>query len=275
MTSKQIQPMIEACLREPGESHGFPCQRKSEAQVRQAIKDFLTATPYPGEDFYRLACEFYAEVGTIADQCDILDRWKRIKGNPIEPISIYCQLGEDGAVSRAVLKENLEEGLIRQPDDLRLLTVAYDIAKDEGNWARRLFYALELTKRSGTAADQVVYGIECGRNAMPERAEEAFQKALELDPKSVSAMNGLAMCSFERMELVKAEELFRKSLKTERNDCAETMLAKIANIRKGEPWAKRAEARRKFWKHWADTELTQLSGEQRQKQMAEVVAGRR
>ena len=84
-----------------------------------------------------------------------------------------------------------------------------------------------------------------------------------------------ALCSFERMELVKAEELFRKSLKTERNDCAETMLAKIANIRKGEPWAKRAEARRKFWKHWADTELTQLSGEQRQKQMAEVVAGRR
>jgi hypothetical protein len=42
----------------------------------------------------------------------------------------------------------------------------------------------------------------------------------------------------------------------------------------GRAVAKRAEARRKFWKHWQDTELTKLTEEQRQKRMAEVVARR-
>jgi hypothetical protein len=99
---------------------------------------------------------------------------------------------------------------------------------------------------------------------------------LELEPKCVSALNGLAMCSFEKVELGKAEELFRKVQKVDpKDDCSQYMLAKIAAIRKGEPLAKRAEARRKFWKHWADTELAKLSDEQRRKRMAEVVARRR
>ena len=59
------------------------------------------------------------------------------------------------------------------------------------------------------------------------------------------------------------------------NDCAERMLKKIELLRKGEPWAKRAESRRRFWKHWQDTELTKLSDEQRRKRMADVVAKRR
>jgi Flp pilus assembly protein TadD len=135
---------------------------------------------------------------------------------------------------------------------------------------------LRLSKSSKAAADFVIYGIECGRNAMPERTEGAFNEALRLDPKSMSALNGLAMCSFEKMEVGRAEELFRKSQKAgPDNDCAKKMLAKIAALRKGEPWAKRAESRGKFWKHWQDTELTMLSDGQRQKRMAEVVARRR
>lgn len=98
-----------------------------------------------------------------------------------------------------------------------------------------------------------------------------LNEALKLDPKSTSALNGLAMCSFDKMEVGRAEELFRKAMKVEPNDCAGKMLKKIELLRKGEPWAKRAEARRKFWKHWQDTELTKMSDEQRRKRMAEVV----
>ena len=276
MTLKQIRSLVEACLREPSEHEGFPCRRKSEPEVRKALKDFIEATPYPGEAFYRLAFEFYSEAGTVADQCGILDRWKKTKGSPLEPILLYCEIAEDGTIPRSVLTENLDEGLKRAPDDVRLLAVAYDLAREEDDWARRLYYALELSKRSGTAADLVVYGIECGRNAMPERAEEAFSQALKLAPKTVGAIIGLGLCSFERMELGKAEELFRKASKADPgDDCPKRMLAKIASIGKGEPWVKRAEARRRFWKHWQDTELAKLSDEQRRKRMAEAVARRR
>ena len=147
---------------------------------------------------------------------------------------LYCQLAEEGSVSKRALAENLEEGLKREPNDLRLLAAAYDLAREQDDWARRLSCALQLSKHGKTAADHVIYGIECGRNAMPERAEGAFKKALELDQKSVAALNGLAMCSFERMELGRAEELFRKSQKAEPNDGAVRMLKKIELLRKGE-----------------------------------------
>src|SRR5450756_1360676 len=127
MTLKQIQAIVDACLREPAEHEGFPCARKSEPEARRALKDFIEANPYPGEAFYRLAYDFYAEAGTVADQCNILDHWKRAKGEPIEPIHLYCQLAEEGSVSKRALAENLEEGLRREPDDLRLLAAAYDL----------------------------------------------------------------------------------------------------------------------------------------------------
>ena len=194
-------------------------------------------------------------------------------GDPIKPYELYCDLGLQRAVSRDIFKQNLEVVLKRSPHDPAYLRLAYGIATDEDNWARRLFYALELSKHGKTADDFIRYGIECGRNAMPERSQEAFNEALKLDPKSVAALNGLAMCCFERMELGKAEELFHRVQKIEpEDDWAPKELAKIAAIRKGEAWTKRAEARKKFWKHWADTELVKLSDEQRRKRMAEVVA---
>ena len=189
MTLKQLQAIVDACLREPAGRDGYPCERKSEPEVRRALKDYAKANPYPSEAFYRLAFDFHSETGTVADQCGILDRWKRAKGSPFEPICLYCQLAEEGSVSKQALKENLEEGLKREPDDLRLLAVAYDFAKEQDNRGRRLFLALQLSKLSKTVANFVIYGIECGRNAMPERAEEAFNEALKLDPKSVSALN--------------------------------------------------------------------------------------
>ena len=82
MTLKQIQAIVDACLREPAERDGYPCERKSEPEARRALKDFAEANPYPGEAFYWLAYDFYDEVGTVADQCNILDRWKRAKGEP-------------------------------------------------------------------------------------------------------------------------------------------------------------------------------------------------
>lgn len=272
MTLNQITAQIGACLLETAEWDGIPCQRKSEPQVRQAIADFLKANPYPGEGFYRLAYDFFTEVGTVADQCGILDRWKRAKGNPIEPIHLYCELGEDGTVGVETLEENLLEGLQRDPADLRLLTVAYDRAHEQDNWARRLCYTLELSKHGKTASDFVIFGIECGRNAMPERAEAAFNEALRLDPKNVTALSGLAMTWFERMELGKAEVLFLKVLKAEpENDCATKTLAKIARLRKGEPWTKGVEARRKFWQRWQDTELSKWTDEQRRKRITDIM----
>lgn len=264
MTLKELERLFKAYAKD-GE----------DDSLRQALADYQQATEYPGAEFCSLAAAFFLKDGDIPRLCGVLDRWKKCKGDPIEPYIWYCDLGFQKSVPRDVHKANLEVVMKREPHDPTTLLIAYGIAKDEDNWARRLFYALELSKHGKTANDFVIYGIECGRNAMPERAEEAFQKALELDPKSVAAMNGLAYCWFERGELGKAEESYRKAMKVEPNEHAEQMLAKIADLRKGEPWVKRAEARKKFWKHWQDTELTRLTDDQRQKRMAEIVARRR
>ena len=155
------------------------------------------------------------------------------------------------------------------------LEQAYEAAKRDGNWARRLYYALELSKRGGSVADFIRYGLECGRNAMPERAEEAFQKALGLDRSNAATINGLAMCAFERVELGKSEELFRRAARIVPTEYGDKMLAAIAALPRNKPLPKRAEARRKFWKHWADTELIKLTDDQRKKRMAGIVARRR
>ena len=161
------------------------------------------------------------------------------------------------------------------PDHAGTLRQSYEAAKRDDNGARRLFYALEMSKRGGSADDFVVYGIECGRNAMPERAEEAFQKALVLEPGNAAAVYGLAMCAFERVELDKAEELLSRAAKFGPTAYGDKLLAIIVALPKNRPLPKREEARRKFWKHWKDTELTILTDEQRQKRMGEVVARRR
>ena len=265
MTLKELKLLFEAFAKD-GEGD----------LLRQALEDYQQATEYPGVEFYSLAAAFHWQRGDIPRLYGVLDRWKKCKGDPIEPYVWYCDLWLERAVPRAVYKQNLDVVMRREPNNPINLRAAYRIASKEDNWARRLFYALELSKHGKTANDFVIYGIECGRNAMPERAEEAFQKALELDPESVDAISGLAMCSFERVELGKAEELFRKILRIDpEHDYAQQELAKIDKIRKGEPWVKRAEARRKFWKHWADTELTRLTDEQRQKRMGEIVAKKR
>jgi tetratricopeptide (TPR) repeat protein len=252
------------------------CKGGNGASVRRALDEHQRANEYPGAEFYTLAAAFYLTEGDIPRLRGALDCWKKCKGDPIEPYEWYCDLGREGSVPQDVLKQNLEVVLARKPHDPASLLLAYRIAVREDNWARRLCYALELAKHGKTADDHVRYGIECGRNAMPERAEEAFNKALGLAPTHVGAIVGLALCAFEKMELGRAEELFRRALKADpENEWAPQELAKIAKIRKGEPWVKRAEARRKFWKHWQDTELIRLTDEQRRKRMAEVVGRKR
>ena len=41
VTLKQLQSLVDACLLEPGEHEGYPCERKSEAKVRQALGEVV------------------------------------------------------------------------------------------------------------------------------------------------------------------------------------------------------------------------------------------
>jgi tetratricopeptide (TPR) repeat protein len=273
MTYRQIQIVVESCLLASTEQNSSPCQRPSESDVRKALSDYVATTPYPGKMFCRLAFDFYAKFGTVAEQCAILDRWKATKGNPSEPYKIYCEFGSRQAVPKDVFKVNLEEILKREPTNPTYLLIAYNLALAENKKTRRLFYALQLTKGSPTVADFVRYGIECRKLAIPESAVEAFQTALKMEPTNVSALNGLASCAFEMRQLDRAAELFRNVLRVAPGDkFSRRMLAKMNALRNDQAWMQKAEQRRKFYKQWEETELTRLTDEKRSRMMAEVAA---
>jgi tetratricopeptide (TPR) repeat protein len=259
---KELQSLFNAFLAD-GESK----------RLRQALDDYQQKTEYPGVEFFSLAATFFTMRNDFKSLCGVLDRWKKCKGEPIEPYQIYCDLGFEKIVPKAVYKANLEELLRRTPTDPSPLLLAYCLARQDSKDARRLFYALQLSKIDPTVGNLVRYGIECGRLSMPEFSQEAFEKALKIEPKSTAATNGLGMCYFERMELGKAEEQFRAVLRIAPDDeCSKTMLARIAKLKSGEPWVKYVEARRKFYVQWQESQLTILTPEKRSRMMADVAA---
>ncbi len=271
MTLRQIEELLGEYQNQP--SGDYPTSSSpADEKMRNALAEYQAKNSYPGGRFYRLASEFYEETEDMDGLLPILDRWKKAKGDPVEPFVRISILWLQDLVSDAVANNAVQDGLARDQGNRDLLVAGYQLVSKRGDGGRSLYYSLQLTKVSPSADDFIMYGIECGRNLMPDAAEKAFEKAGEIDDQAWAALNGLGRCQLERLQISDAEECFKRAMDIKPTPFAERNLKVIERLRNGKAWTDEEKRLRKFWEQWEEAETDRISEERRQQLMAKAVA---
>lgn len=78
-----------------------------------------------------------------------------------------------------------------------------------------LTLVLPVTARaaSGTADDEVRFGIEVAKRGLWQEARFRFERAVELSPDNASALNNLAIALEQQGDFARAREAYEKALK--------------------------------------------------------------
>lgn len=66
---------------------------------------------------------------------------------------------------------------------------------------------------SGSASDELRFGVEVARKGLWQEARFRFERAVELDPDNASALNNLAIALEQQGEFDKAREAYERALK--------------------------------------------------------------
>src|ERR1039458_2549409 len=178
MKLEQIRELYRSYVDEDASSEDFEKVCLSEKPLRAAIEAYLKETPHPEPEFYSIASNFFRSEGEYARTEELLKRWKKAKGNPITPVIHHALLYfADDYITYQECLTHIAEGLKQEPENPLLLTIAYHAAVEEKDAPRRLYYAGRLAAISAEANQQIIYGVECGKNLMFDRAQEAFRKA--------------------------------------------------------------------------------------------------
>jgi tetratricopeptide (TPR) repeat protein len=70
---------------------------------------------------------------------------------------------------------------------------------------------------SGSAADELRFGVEVARKGLWQEARFRFERAVLLDPENHSALNNLAIALEQQGEFDKAREAYERALKLKPN----------------------------------------------------------
>jgi len=278
MTFEEIRDLFRSFVAEEsleldGSSPDFAAVSKSEKPLRLAIEAYLRENEYPEQEFYEIASNFFHSQGEYRLVEEMLVRWKKSKGTPLLPVIRHAHLYfSDDYINYEEFLSHLQEGLKMDPENPLLLSMAYRAAVTENDSGRRLFYAGKVAAISAEATEQIVYGTECGRNLMVDRAQAAFAKARELDANDVRALNGLGKCRLEKLNLDEAEELLHQSLQIKETPFATRALETIKRLRNGKLWSNEEKRLQAFWIEWADTQLEEINAEKEPRLLAECFA---
>lgn len=66
---------------------------------------------------------------------------------------------------------------------------------------------------TGSASDELRFGVEVARKGLWQEARFRFERAVLLDPENVSALNNLAIALEQQGEFDKAREAYERALK--------------------------------------------------------------
>lgn len=77
--------------------------------------------------------------------------------------------------------------------------------------------ALLANDPSGSAADELRFGVEVARKGLWQEARFRFERAVLLDPENHSALNNLAIALEQQGEFDKAREAYERALKLKPN----------------------------------------------------------
>ena len=66
---------------------------------------------------------------------------------------------------------------------------------------------------SGSASDELRFGVEVARKGLWLEARFRFERAVELDPENASALNNLAIALEQQGEFDRAREAYERALK--------------------------------------------------------------
>ena len=72
---------------------------------------------------------------------------------------------------------------------------------------------VSLLLASGSASEELRFGVEVARKGLWQEARFRFERAVELDPDNASALNNLAIALEQQGEFDKAREAYERALK--------------------------------------------------------------
>lgn len=70
-----------------------------------------------------------------------------------------------------------------------------------------------LVLGSGSASDELRFGVEVARKGLWQEARFRFERAVQLDPDNASALNNLAIALEQQGDFDKARESYERALK--------------------------------------------------------------
>jgi Flp pilus assembly protein TadD len=72
---------------------------------------------------------------------------------------------------------------------------------------------LLLALASGSASDELHFGVDVARKGLWQEARFRFEKAVALDPENASALNNLAIALEQQGDFERAREAYERALK--------------------------------------------------------------
>jgi len=241
-------------------------------ELKEAVVSALKKMP-KNTDLLELAARIYFDIDDGILLISVLDKWKKADKKSIIPYLYHAEYYyRDEYITYDKRLGIIKEALKRQPDSPEVLSVAYDVAHDNGDNARRLICAEKLASKTMLPAWFYIAGVEQKRNKLYEKAENSFRQGLKRDPNHLDCMIGLATSHLKRLNLDSAEHYFRESLQIQETKFAKQQIKVIDRLRDKKAWSPMEIKQMALWQEWADKRLKEITEEEQKQRIAALFA---